>query len=172
MARPAPVVRSPQWATPPPTDAKTPPVVIESTTSPQWAAPPLPVPDPEDEDEDEPEEASETDAGEPEAEAETDTDTETEAEAETDTDTETEAEAETAVDAETEEPEADAEAETAAATEPAEEIDPVPEVSEWSPVAKPRRRRGAKAATPSKAKDASWWEAALSSGDSEAEAEE
>src|SRR3954468_9473877 len=50
VARPAPVVRSPQWAAPPPTEDNTPPAVIESSTSPKWAAPPV-APEAEDADE-------------------------------------------------------------------------------------------------------------------------
>ena len=169
VARPAPLVRSPQWATPPPTDAKTPPAVIESTTSPKWAVPPLP------------ERRGRVrggggvrdrrrgrragsrrgsrDRGRSRSRDRHRAGSRSGRETETDAD-EPQAEAETG-----DEP-------AAASTESTEEIDPGPEVSEWSPVAKPNRRRGAKAGTASKAKDATWWDAALSSGDSEAEAEE
>ena len=51
------------------------------------------------------------------------------------------------------------------------ETDADPELSEWSPVAKSGRGRGrgAKTSSVKNAKDASWWDAALSSGDAETE---
>jgi uncharacterized RDD family membrane protein YckC len=147
VARPAPVVRSPQWATPPPSDSGAPPAVIESASSPKWAAPPVHEPEPE-----------------AEAEPETGADTEDAAE----TESETEPQPETAAEAaDTAEPEVESDTESEQEQEPEAE----PELSEWSPVASSRRSRGAKAAA-SDSKDASWWDAALSSGDSDAEAEE
>jgi uncharacterized RDD family membrane protein YckC len=133
VARPAPVVRSPQWETPPPPDSTAPPAVIESASSPKWAAPPVA----------------------PDADPEAEPDVETEAEPEAETETETAVEGEPAVEAEAE-----------ADTEP----EPEPELSEWSPVGSSRRSRNSKAAA-SGSKDLSWWDAALSSGDSDTEAD-
>jgi uncharacterized RDD family membrane protein YckC len=163
VARPAPVVRSPQWATPPPADPDAAPPVIEAGASPKWAAPPLADPEASDDD----------DIAEDEVVAE---DEETVGEEETVGDEEpadAKAEAEKAEAKDESEAEVDAEEPVVVAdeeTEPETADETNPDVAEWSPVTKPRKRRGAKTGA-SKAADGSWWDAALSSGDSEAEVE-
>jgi hypothetical protein len=148
VARPAPVVRSPGWATPPSSDGKSPPVEIEPSTSPKWAAPPV---------------FDEEPAAEPEPEPESEIEAEIEFEAEPEASAETEPEPGAVVEADTEETEAEAE--------------PEPELSEWSPVATASERRRARRSWGAKAsgggsKDESWWDAALSSGDSDTETDQ
>ena len=169
VARPAPVVRSPGWATPPPSDGKSPPIEIEPSTSPKWAAPPVFEEEPEAEAEVDTEAPKDDIDAEPDAEPEVEDEAEAEPEAEDDATT-----AEAASEAEAE-PEAEAEADTDE-SESETETEPEPDLSEWSAVAtaserrRARRKRSAKASAGG-SKDESWWDAALSSGDSDAEAD-
>jgi uncharacterized RDD family membrane protein YckC len=163
VARPAPVVRSPQWEAPPPSEGKTPPSVIESSSPPKWAAPPVAPDGEKDEDRedatDEP--VSDEDIGDAQAEVADADDTIADGAAAADDAVAVEAPDDVVVADDDSEPAGDA-------SEP--EPETVPELSEWSPVPKARRGRSAKSSVSSE-KDASWWDAALSSGDAETETE-
>ncbi len=147
VARPAPLVRSPQWEAPPEESEVTIAPIVVTSKSTQWAAPPTMPPS----------DGAAEDATE--AESEPEIEIEAEAEAEAEVEAVVELEAEVAADDESEsepEPELELEAELG-------DDDAPP--SQWKPVesAKGRNNVGADE------NDESWWDAALSSGDSEDE---
>jgi uncharacterized RDD family membrane protein YckC len=172
VARPAPLVRSPQWATPPSSDSSAPPPAGPAGPAP-WAAPPA---------------FREADAstdsdGELETETEAETDTKAEAEAETDIEAGADVEADTKPDAEPEpEAETEVEANGEAKGDAEADVDAEPEVeleadlvdeeeatSQWKPVESSSAKSRARTATGA---DDSWWDEALSSGDSETESDQ
>ena len=173
VARPAPLVRSPQWATPPATDNSAPPAVVPAGPAP-WAAPPaFREADPATDDEVDAKSDANTDA-EPEAtvEAEVVDDGETgggDAKVEDDAKAEPDTEPETAT-----EPEPEAVTETEAEPEVALELeadlgDDEDSTSQWKPVESASKSRTRSA---DGTKDDSWWDEALSSGDSESESDQ
>ena len=173
VARPVPLVRSPQWATPPESETAVSPTSSDPTVVPKWAAPPGPQKaeaSPESDDADDDVSAADEAAAEPEPVEAVLGDTETagpEAEAEAEAEAEEEPEA-------AEEAGAAPEVETTAAKESpddgtSDDDASPPELSEWSPVVASAKRRRSRAGSDGEATGAeeSWWDEALSSGDAE-----
>jgi uncharacterized RDD family membrane protein YckC len=176
VARPAPLVRSPQWATPPPSDEPAPPIVATPGPTP-WASPPA-----RRETEDGPADGPDADAVE-EVESEVEPASEAASEADTDdaSETETKVKADTTAAAGAEKdakkandakPAAKAGAKAKNSSQPDVELELEAELgdenestSQWKPVeSASARSRPNSAAGPA---DDSWWEEALSSGESE-----
>jgi uncharacterized RDD family membrane protein YckC len=209
VARPAPLVRSPQWETPPATDTSAPPASVPTGPTP-WAAPPAEreTDPPADADADEADAKTDAkDSAPKDGEAKTDPkiDAKTDAKHDEKSDEpepEDALEAEVVDDADTDdsepddsepddadtddaepEPEKDAEAKTEPEKDAEPEKEPEPEVeleleadlgdeeestSQWKPVESASAKSRARSAS---GKDDSWWDEALSSGDSETESE-